>query len=322
MRSQLLDWKKGAIIAALIVAAFAAWWAFYMPAEWGSDEIAEVTIAEGESLSQIAAALESAGAIRSNTAFVLYVKLLGRQSDLKAGTYVLTRSLNTHQVMSIIADGRSVSTDVVVLIPEGLNIWEIDERLAVAGLIKEGDLAKNYPHKEGHLFPDTYRFAPDASLKEIVDMMEKNFIAKTGVKSDIAIIVASMLEKEARAASDMALVSGIIQKRMDMGMLLQLDATVGYGWCLKRFSQTGKNCDVTQAPIANEIKIDGPYNTYKRTGLPQGPIANPGSNALKAAANPKASDYLYYLSTRDGSQIIYSKTYEEHLRNRSKYLGF
>jgi len=106
-------------------------------------------------------------------------------------------------------------------------------------------------------------------------------------------------------------------------MLLQIDATVAYGWCLRRWlpMSSTANCDVTQAPIALEIKTDGPYNTYTRPGLPEGPIGNPGLQALEAAKHPKASDYLYYLSTRDGSDIIFSKTLDEHLKNRAKYLG-
>jgi UPF0755 protein len=150
--------------------------------------------------------------------------------------------------------------------------------------------------------------------------MERNFIEKTGVRSDMQIITASMLEKEAKTPEDMAMVAGIMKQRMDIGMRLQIDATVGYGWCLR--IAPNRPCDVTQAPIATEIKVDGAYNTYTRVGLPLGPISNPGEQALSAAANPKVSEYFYYLSTRDGSQIIYSKTLDEHLRNRAKYLGF
>lgn len=319
---EALNWKKATIASAVVAAVLLVYWAFYMPVQWGSRDATEVVIAEGQGLSQIAATLESANLIRARLGFVLYVKLMGREGDLKAGTYILSRGLNTHQIVNTIADGLSVSTDIVVLIPEGLNIWEIDKRLTLAGLIKEGELARGYAHKEGRLFPDTYRFAPGTALQDVVTTMEQNFLAKAGVRSDIALIVASMLEKEAKSEEDMALVAGIIERRAEEGMLLQIDATVAYGWCLKRFAQTGKDCDVTKAPIADEIKIDGPYNTYKRTGLPRGAISNPGIKALKAASNPKQSDYWYYLSTKDGSQIIYSKTYDEHLRNRAKYLGF
>jgi UPF0755 protein len=129
-----------------------------------------------------------------------------------------------------------------------------------------------------------------------------------------------MLEKEAKTSHDMALVAGIIYKRMEIGMLLQIDATVAYGWCL-RSAGLGRDCDVTQAPIALELGIDGPYNTYLRAGLPAGPISNPGIQALEAAANPSTSDYLFYLSTRDGSRIIYAETHEEHLQNRREHLG-
>lgn len=316
-----LNWKKATIASAAVVLVLLTLWAFYVPPDWGNNDPVQITVEQGEGISQIAASLKLAGLVRTQTGFVLYVKVLGRESDLKAGTYMLSRGMSVHQIADAIADGRSVPTDVVVLVPEGLNIWEIDKRLFTAGLIKEGELAKRYPHKEGHLFPDTYRFAPDASLEQIVDVMERNFLTKAAIRSDITLITASMLEKEARLAEDMALIAGIMEKRMELGMPLQIDATVGYGWCLKRFAQTGRNCDVTRAPIADEIKIDGPYNTYRRTGWPQGAISNPGIKALTAASHPVKSDYLYYLSTKDGTRIIYSKTHEEHLRNRAKYLG-
>ena len=106
-------------------------------------------------------------------------------------------------------------------------------------------------------------------------------------------------------------------------MPLQIDATVIYGACRRKMAEIKftKNCEVTFQGPAIEIKIDGPYNTYTRKGLPPGPISNPGLKAIEAALNPTASNYLYYLSTRDGSQMIYSKTAGEHVANRRKYLG-
>ena len=104
-------------------------------------------------------------------------------------------------------------------------------------------------------------------------------------------------------------------------MPLQLDATVAYGACLRRFLINEKNCDVTQIGVANEIKIDSAYNTYTRAELPRGPISNPGMAAIRAAKNPKSSDYLYYLSAKDGT-TIFAKTSAEHEANRRKYLGY
>jgi UPF0755 protein len=139
------------------------------------------------------------------------------------------------------------------------------------------------------------------------------------------LLKASILEKEARREEDMRLVAGVIENRLDRGMLLQIDATVSYGACLRKFQSLIvsklKDCDVSQIPVGAEIRIDGPYNTYTRKGLPPGSIANPGIKAIQAVLNPTKSDYLYYLSIRDGSQMIFSKTAAEHAANRRKYLG-
>ena len=121
----------------------------------------------------------------------------------------------------------------------------------------------------------------------------------------------------------MKLVSGIIKKRLELGIPLQIDAAVIYGAC-RRIAEEGnwiRNCNVTFQGPAIEIKIEGPFNTYIYKGLPPAPISNPGLQAIEAALNPTPSDYLYYLSTRDGSQMIYSKTPGEHAANRRKYLG-
>ena len=158
---------------------------------------------------------------------------------------------------------------------------------------------------------------------EIIKKMWENFEEKTrGLTiTPQAVIVASMLEKEVRKAEDMALVAGIIYKRLELGMPLQIDATVAYGSCLNIWtSQVQRTCDVTEINLIENIKIDSPYNTYTRKGLPLGPISNPGLRALNAALNPVASDYLYYLSARDDGRTIFSKTAEEHQLNRKKYL--
>lgn len=309
------------IAGALAVSLFFAAVAVLLSAPDSRDAaLVKVRIEEGQGLRGVARSLKSAGVIRSEFVFTVYVVFAGQQADLKAGLYNLSRDQSTPKVAAALSGGLSESEDAVVTIPEGMNIWETDARLAAAKLIPLGALAGEYLHKEGHLFPDTYRFKPGTSVEDIVRKMEHNFYEKTGNRGDLEVIVGSMLEKEARSADDMALVSGIIQKRMELGILLQIDATVAYGWCL-RTAGLGRPCEVTQAPIVTEIKVDGPYNTYTNKGLPAGPISNPGLKALKAAANPQESDYLYYLSTRDGSKMIFSKTAAEHAANRRKHLG-
>ena len=301
------------------------------PVGFNSTEVIEFNIQPGQGSITIAYNLKDAGLVRSSQIFSLYVNVRGLTRNLKAGTYALSQSMNLPQIADIIAQGKALSTDIDVTIPEGMNIWEIDDLLATKKLIVSGSFARTYQLQEGRLFPETYRFAKTVAdhaneypnAKVIGDVLLQEFQSRAKSYSREQLIIASILEKEAKSADDMALVAGIIAKRRELSMLLQIDATVAYGWCLARWlpMSSNRNCDVTQAPIATEIKVKRDYNTYVQTGLPVGPISNPGLKALGAAANPKASAYLYYLSTRDGSQIIYSKTLAEHLTNRRKYLG-
>lgn len=310
--------------ALLILGAVSVQW-LLSPVRLGQTAPVRFQVLSGQGTVTIARNLKSAQLIRSEYAFVFYARAFGLQSQLKAGTYEISPSMSTSGIVQLIASGKGLSDDIVVTIPEGSNVWEIDAIIASASEpIRPGQFARAAYLKEGNLFPETYRFAKEATVADVMTRVAQEFHDQAGEYTSQQVIIASMLEKEAKSADDMALVSGIIARRRELGMPLQLDATVAYGWCLRRWLPLSSNllCDVTQAPIATEIKRDGPYNTYTNRGLPAGPISNPGLKALTAAKYPKASDYLYYLSTRDGSQIIYSKTLSEHLANRQKYLGF
>ncbi|OGN03456.1 MAG: hypothetical protein A2655_04900 [Candidatus Yanofskybacteria bacterium RIFCSPHIGHO2_01_FULL_43_42] len=298
----------------------------------------EVVINEGQGVSAIADILKEENVIDNKFAFVVYVIVTGNEKKLQAGRYIFKPGVTTLAIVNSMVEGFAESDDIVITIPEGFNVFDIDKRLASAGLTKEGEFAKKYQNNEGQFFPDTYRLSQmlaTDSYDLITVLRQKaadNYDEKTKeilaglseFERERIIIIASILEKEARTEKDMKLVAGIIYKRMELGMLLQIDATVLYGACLREFEESGfkKNCDVTFQGPAREIKVDGPYNSYMRTGLPPGPISNPGLKAIEAARNPVKSDYLYYLSTRDGSQMIYSKTAGEHVANRKKYLGF
>lgn len=290
-----------------------------------------VHVGSGQSLTAISNLLKEQGLVRSALVFRFYVAGLGRERNLKAGDYTIPAGATLNDIAWQIAGG-GASNDTAVFIPEGYNIWEIDKRLTDVGLIKEGQFATAYGSHEGYLFPDTYRFKPDSLLAEIEQKMElngqdktKDLIGGLSVSArDRILTIASIIEKEARTESDMRLVSGVIANRLKQGMPLAIDATVSYGACLRKFKDlniaTLKDCDVTQIGVGAEIKIDSAYNTYLRAGLPPHSISNPGLTAVEAALNP-TGDYLYYLSTRDGSQIIFSKTGAEHAANRRKYLG-
>jgi UPF0755 protein len=323
LRSLTREWSArtaAALAGAVVVILVAVFVVLFVPAI-GDGVPREVTIEPGMSGSRVARLLKDEGVIRSATAFRWYAAVTGRSDRLQAGRYVLCPCDSLGVTLDAIASGRALSDDIVLTVPEGMNVWEIDRLVAGAGLEEEGIFRRANRVYEGTLFPDTYRFREDINAVDIAERMRQEFGERASGYTPEQVIVASMLEKEAKTSHDMALVAGIIYKRMEIGMLLQIDATVAYGWCL-RSAGLGRDCDVTQAPIALELGIDGPYNTYLRAGLPAGPISNPGIQALEAAANPSTSDYLFYLSTRDGSRIIYAETHEEHLQNRREHLGF
>lgn len=176
---------------------------------------------------------------------------------------------------------------VRVTIPEGFNVRQIAERLNEAGLFSAEDFIKLAQKEEGFLFPDTYEFYGHAGPEEIILKMKENFERKVGpeVSRDV-IIMASLLEEEAKHDGDWEIISGILWKRLEAGMALQVDAEPG---------------------------------TYDYPGLPPGPISNPGLDAVDAALHPAASPYWYYLSDKAGN-IHYARTFEEHKLNKEKYL--
>jgi len=169
---------------------------------------------------------------------------------------------------------------------------------------------------EGYLFPDTYQLPENASIDDLITPALENFSAKLDLlgREKIAaknlsvrdtVIMASILEKEVRTLEDKKIAAGILWKRLGAGMPLQTDATLLY---YKAGSPDHINKD-----------LDSPYNTYKHTGLPPGPVCNPGFDSLEAAIEPVQTDYWYYLSAADGA-TVFSKTYDEHLQNIARYL--
>ncbi len=181
-----------------------------------------------------------------------------------------------------------------------------------------GDKPRDIP-LEGYLFPDTYSVSPGTSMEEIVRSFLLNFekritpemrerMEERGLSLFETITIASLIEKEVISPEDKRLVSGIIERRLEIDMNLQIDATITY--------LTGRRS--VQVSVA-ETKIDSPYNTYMYKGLPKGPISNPGEESIMAVLYPEESDYLYYLSKPSG-ETVFSKTHEEHVRAKNNYL--
>lgn len=319
--------KKAAIIIAIVILSLIFFsLGLIFPPHFSPPT--EVNINPGQGVSSIARSLKDAGVIRSTLAFKSYVALSGQGDELKAGKYIFEGG-SMFSAANRIAKGESIPDDLSVVIFEGMNVWDIDRRLTDLRLIKAGEFSGRAYVYEGYLFPDTYRISKDltgvALAENLIFRMRSRFdsvvtpvLTNVSDREDV-IVKASIIEKEARLQSDMKLIAGIIENRIERKMLFQIDATVAYGYCLKM--GVDKACDVTQTNLVREIKSDGPYNTYTREGLPAGPISNPGLVSIMAVLKPTESNFLYYLSTRDGSQIIYSRTGEEHTANRRRYLG-
>lgn len=277
------------------------------------------TVKEGMSLGEVSLALTENGLIRSRVLFEFCAISLGGEKHIAAGEYLFKEPIGGCALATRIAKGIFGIPAVRVTVPEGLSNKEIATTLQ--RMIPSFDVA-SFAHaaqnQEGFLFPDTYFFSTKITPEDIIAQMKSNFDRKIkplegAIEAskhplrDI-IIMASLLEKEAANDEDRAMVSGILWKRIDRSMPLQVDATFLY--LLGK-----KSKDLTQS----DLRINSAYNTYRNKGLPAGPIGNPGISSIRAALNPKVSDYIYYLADAKGV-THYAKTFDEHKANKEKYL--
>lgn len=278
-----------------------------------------IAVEQGAALGQVSYALKEQHIIRSRMVFEFCMITFGGEKHVVAGNYLFKEPINACAVARRIARGITGVPAVKVTFPEGLSNAQIAE--TAAKVLPKFDQARFVDEArtlEGYLFPETYFFDPQATTDDVQKTMRTQFEKEIApLKSDIEksehslseiVIMASILEKEARTPEDQALVSGILWKRIKLGMPLQVDAPFNY--------LLGKeSSELTQADLA----MKSGYNTYKNKGLPIGPIGNPGLAAIRAAITPTVSPYLYYLSDKEG-RMHYAKNFEEHKANKAKYL--
>ena len=296
-------------------------------------------IKRGESLDQISNNLKKAGLIRNAFLFKFYVLGKGWARKMKAGEYNLAPCFNMIQIAKKIKNGETISNEVSITIPEGFTVEKIAERLEKNGIVNAEDFLnyqlpienykflsnKNSKLKilklEGYFFPDTYRFKKNSSAKEVAEKMLNNFDRKLTpeLREEIKrqkktineiVIMASLLEKEVVSYEDKRIVSGIFWKRLEKNLPLESCATIAYILKVDKWRYSYK-----------DTRINSPYNTYIHTGLPPSPICNPGIESIKAAIYPKKTEYNYFLTDPKTKETIFSKTLEEHNRNKRKYFG-
>lgn len=328
------------IIAAAIVACVIGIMAFYhygISAVSSKDEDVVVTIEQGSTASQMLDALDEAGLVKNKLCGQIYLKL-NHFDKLQANTYVFNKNMSLSEIFSIIEDP---DVKYIVLskltikegnsIPEvaksfgdilGISADEVIEQWAQKdylqtlideywfldqSILKQGIL---YP-LEGYLYPETYYITEQkpnlkSMTKLALDMMDQKLssyrkdIEKLNWTAHEFLTFASIVEKESLFDDDRPMIAGVFMNRLDKDMLLQSDITVNYAW-----QRTGVDVSITHT------QIDSPYNTYKYTGLPIGPISTVSLKTIEACIHYQHHDYVYFFAKEDGT-VIYSRTYEEH----------
>ena len=304
---------RGGLYAVLgllgLFAALQLWWVTTAaPGVASSARIVEIPPHLG--LLGIARRLDEAGVIRSPFGFGLLALVQGRARSLKAGEYEVPQGSNTFAVLSLLEGGKVLKH--TVLLREGSTLAELAHTVEAEGLATAADVIRvgqdplflrtlEIPAStvEGYLFPDSYQFVKGATPEEILERMVTRMrtqmspallkaAEERGFNAHQLLTLASIIEREAVVPSELPLISAVFWNRLKLDMPLQADPTVQYA--------LGKG---RQALTRADLQVDHPFNTYRRTGLPPGPIANPGLAAIQAAANPARVNYLYFVSLDD-----------------------
>lgn len=280
-----------------------------------------VKIKKGTTLEEAASLLKEKDLINSANVFILIARVYRDDGTIVAGEYSFSTPQNLVTIAKRLTEGDFELEPIRVRVQEGMSAEEITKLLAKS--LPDFDAEAFYAlatKKEGRLFPDTYFFLPGQEPELVVSAMEDNFnehIREVSVSAAITafgkplnevLTMASILEKEASETQDRRIIAGILWRRIEKGMKLQVDAVFPY--------INGKNTfTLTKA----DLLVDSPYNTYVYKGLPPGPIGSPSIDAIMAAVSPVTTSYVYYLSDMTG-QTHYSTTYEQHLAKKAKYL--
>lgn len=326
---------------------------YLKPVDARSEELIDVEIPSGSSLSKISEILYEKGLIRNKTVFKLFVDLSDNMSKLRAGKYKLSPSMSMAQIMDELLSNNAAVPTVKITIIEGWDIRRMakylveekgfdftEEEFINAARVEnftEYVFLQEIPEErrngdgdiiplEGYLFPDTYIVYEDAKpediMRKMLDQFEKVFddamkqrAEELGMTIDEVVTLASIIQREARKTEEFPKISAVFHNRLNKGMNLESCATVQYIINENRWTLTEE-----------EMRIDSPYNTYINSGLPIGPISSPGRLALTSALNPYEEfmdpnrPYLYFvLKNPDTGEHAFNYSYQEHLRDKAKY---
>jgi UPF0755 protein len=324
-----------AVVIVVLVGVLAAFITFRFIKTPASREAREVILEVTPSMSfqSTAKELQQAGVISNARMFYLYARLKGMRSHLRVGEYELSPDMLPGEVLAVITSGKSRTKPFVV--PEGYNIFEISDlyekqgfgraqdfmALAVDKAFVKSLLGEEHESLEGYLFPETYMLTKFMTAKDVITAMVRRY---QSVYSELTsqnslknwtphqiLTLASIIEKETGAPQERKIISSVFHNRLIKKMKLQTDPTIIYGIAIN----TGKVPDnIHKGDLLKPTK----YNTYVISGLPPGPISNPGRESLIAAMNPDTSEFLYFVSQNNGTHI-FSKTYEDHNKAVRKF---
>ena len=272
-------------------------------------------VKDGQNKIEISQGLKDKELIHSSKIFAYYAKTTN--ANLKSGLYYFSPSQSAKQIISVLINGEVSEKQITII--EGLRREEIAQYLAKNNITTYADFMIASEGKEGYLFPDTYRISAKASASEIVEKLTNNFKQKTaGDVSQDVLILASIVEREAKQDNERAKIAGVYQNRINIGIKLEADPTVQYGKDTNNAKGLVDFKYWQPISLADYTGVDSNFNTYLNAGLPPAPICNPGLKSIKASLNPEKHNYYYFFHLADGT-AIYSKNLAEHNANKLKY---
>ena len=311
-----ISWFVAFVLAVIIVGGYEV--LFAAPANFPAGSI--TSIEKGASAPAAAQELVAAHIIKHPLVLLFVLRVIGKSTSVQAGAYLFKTPQNVFTVANRLVTAAYDLPPARITFVEGATVREMAAQVAdMLPTIPVKDFLARGQSFEGYLFPDTYFFSPSADAASIIKIVRANFDTKISVLStDIQtsghslsdiVIMASLVEKEARTSAVRHLVAGILWNRLRLKMPLQVDAVFGYIYNRETYS-----------PSFEDLKVDSPYNTYTHIGFPPGPINNPGLDSLDAAVHPTKTDYLFYLTDKNGV-MHYATTFAGHQANQRKYLG-